>query len=215
MASIPPHLYFELVAFIASIMLFFLKGTPRYMKSFPFFLLLTLLVEIIGWQMAKVRARTPSIWLYNFFVIVTFDYYLFILKNFIRNTRVKKITAYFIWVYPVIALVDIFFIQKNEFHSFTFAFGCLLIVAGCIYYYLELFRAPKFVNLLREPPFWITAGLLFFFCCTFFFFSLINILFKDSKVLHNANLILRVVLFLFYLLLTVGFLCRMKFKKAQ
>jgi len=215
MASLPIHLYFELVAFVASVSLFFQKGTPRYMKTFPFFLLLTLVIEFVGWQMQTVKAREKSIWLYNFFVIVIFDYYLFILKNFIRNIKVRQVISFFLCMYPVIAIVDIFYIQKHEFHSFTYAFGCVLVVAGCIYYYLELFRAPKFVNLIREPAFWITAGLLFFHCCTFFFFSLINMLFKDSKFLLSANTILKFVLFLFYLLFTIGFLCRLTFSRNK
>jgi len=184
------------------------------MKTFPVFLLLTVLVEIVGWQTALHKQKNISIWVYNFFVIVSFDYYLFILKNFIRSLKAKKIILYSLWIYPVVALIDIFFIQLNEFHSFTFALGCLLIVSVCIYYYFELFRQPQFVNLLHEQAFWITSGLLFFHCCTFAFFSLMNSLYKATKLLQNLNDILKVVLFLFYLMFAIGFLCRLKLRKT-
>jgi hypothetical protein len=185
------------------------------MKSFPVFLLLTVLVETAGWQTSTHRQRSLNIWIYNFYVIISFDYYLYILKNFIHSSRIKKIIGYLLWFYPALALIDIFFIQVHEFHSFTFALGCLLIVSACIYYYLELFREPKSIDLLHEQAFWITTGLLFFYCCTFAFFSLINSLFKAYKIFHALNGVLRVVLFFFYLLFTIAFLCRLKITKPK
>jgi hypothetical protein len=208
MGSIPIHLYFELISFLASITLYFQKGTPRYMKTFPVFLLLTVIVEIVGWQLP--RQRQTRIWVYNFYVIISFDYYLWILKNFIVKPKAKKLIFYSLWGYPILALIDIFFIQLNEFHSFTFALGCLLVVSACIYYYLELFRRPQSIDLIREQAFWITCGLLFFHCCTFAFFSLMNSLFKSSNILPTLNAILKVILFFFYTLFTIGFLCRIR-----
>ena len=215
MKSIPIHLYFELMSFLASLTLYFQKKTPGYMKSFPVFLLLTVLVEIAGWQTSIHKQRSLNIWIYNFFVIINFDYYLYILRSFIHSSRVKRIIVYAIWSYPVLALIDIFFIQVNEFHSFTFALGCLLIVSACIYYYLELFREPKSIDLLHEQAFWITAGLLFFYSCTFAYFSLINSLFKAHKIFRALNSVLMVVLFLFYLLFSIAFLCRLKIRKPR
>lgn len=207
----PIHIYFEFISFLASITLFFQKETPGYMKSFPPFLLLTVVVEIIG---SRLHDRQTNIWLYNFFIIFEFVFYLYVLKNFVYSLKAKKIILYSIVAYPIIALVNIFFGQNYEFNSITFALGCLLVVSACIYYFFELFRRPQSVNLLREHAFWITSGLLFFHSCTFAHFSLLNFLFKGSPaILQNLNHVLKIILFLFYLLFTIAFLCRIEIPK--
>src|SRR4051812_45066832 len=103
-SSMPIHIYFELMSFVASLTLYFQRAIPRYMKSFPVFLLLTVIVEIVGWQLPK--HRQTRIWLYNFFIIINFDYYLYILRNFIHNQKIKKIISYSLLGYPILALVD-------------------------------------------------------------------------------------------------------------
>jgi hypothetical protein len=209
----PIHIYFELISFLASITLYFQRETPRYMKFFPVYLLITIVVEVVGWQIHN--NRQAVVWLYNFFIIFNFDFYLYILKNFIHSIKARKAILYCIVAYPMLALANILFGQVNAFNSVTYALGCLLVVSACIYYFFELFRRPQSVNLLREHAFWITSGLLFFHCCTFAHFSLLNFLFKGSPTLFkNLNDVLKVIIFLLYLLFTIAFLCRMRFRKS-
>ena len=86
----------------------------------------------------------------------------------------KKVIRIIMILYALIAIINIIFIQKMKaFHTVTYAFGCLLIVAVCIYYFFELFKIPKSVKLKNNPAFWICSGLLFFYCCGFPLFGLI------------------------------------------
>jgi hypothetical protein len=214
MKPFPVYLYFEVLCFLASLTLFFQKGTPRYMKSFPFCLLATVAVELIGWRIAK--SRVVVLWLYNSFALVISDYYLFLLWNFINNTKVKRVIGHSIWIYMILGLINLFFIQVNTFNSITFAIGCLLIVAFCIYYFFELFELPKSINLVREQAFWITSGLLFFHCCSFMLFSLTNLLSKSSAgILKNLQYRLDMILIMFYLLFTIASLCRLHLSKRK
>lgn len=208
----PIHIYFELISFFASITLYFQKETPRYMKFFPVFLLFTIVVEITGW---KITDRQANIWLYNFFIIINFDFYLYILKNFIHSLKTRKVILYCMGIYPILALANILFGQNNAFNSVTYSIGCLFVVSASIYYFFELFRRPQFVNLIREHAFWITSGLLFFYCCTFGYFSLANFLFRGSPIiLQNLREVLKIILFLFYSLFTIAFLCRIRIKRS-
>jgi hypothetical protein len=212
MKPMPVYIFFEILSFLASLTLFFQKSTPRYMKSFPFFLLVTVAVELIGWRIAK--NRQILLWMYNIFAVVTFDFYLFILWNFINNRIVKRVILHSIWIYAILALTNLFFIQINAFNSITFAFGCLIIVAFCIYYFFELFQLSRSINLLKEQAFWISSGLLFFHCCSFMLFSLTNLLNKSSAaILDNLQYLLDLILIMFYLLFTIAFLCRLDLKK--
>jgi hypothetical protein len=215
MKPFPVYIYFEVLCFLASLTLFFQKSTPRYMKSFPFCLLATVAVELIGWRIAK--SRIVVLWLYNSFALVISDYYLFLLWNFINNHKVKQVIGHAMWIYTIMGLTNLFFIQVNAFNSITFAIGCLIIVAFCIYYFFELFELPKSINLVREQAFWITSGLLFFHCCSFMLFSLTNLLSKSSAgILKNLQYLLHLILIMFYLLFTIASLCRLQlFKRRQ
>jgi hypothetical protein len=211
MKPLPVFVYFEVLSFLASLALFFQKGTPRYMRSFPFFLLVTVAVEIIAWRLAK--DRVTKLWLYNIFAVVTFDFYLIIIWHFINNRIAKRIIWHCVWIYAVLALSNLFFIQVNAFNTITWALGCLLIVAFCIYYFLELFQMPTSINLLKEQAFWISSGLLFFHTCSFLLLSLTNLLGKLSPViLENLAYLLGMIISMFYLLFTIAFLCKLDLK---
>jgi len=215
MKPIPIYIYFEALSFLASLTLYFQAGTPRYMKSFPPFLLLTVVVEVIGWRFAKHRQTILGV--YDIFAVVTSTFYLYILKKFIHNLKVRTIIQRVIWVYLVIAaLTNIYFIQIHRFNFLSFALGCLIIVTVCIYYFFELFQLPQSINLLRDQAFWITSGLLFFHCCSFMFISLTNFVAKlSATIFKNLNYILQIIIVLFYIMFTIGFLCRLKIRKPN
>jgi hypothetical protein len=119
-------------------------------------------------------------------------------------------------LYPLLALVNIHFIQKNDFPSISYSLGCLLIVGFCIYYFYELFHLPSSVNLVREPAFWICTGLMFFYICSFPLFGLYKLLYSASSIiLANITTILTVMNALLYTLFTVGFLCSFRTRRSQ
>lgn len=214
MKPLPVYLYFEVLSFLASLMLFFQKDTPRYMRSFPFFLLVTVAVELIGWRLAK--NRQVVLWLYNVFALVQFYFYLTILYNFIKSRIVKRVIRHIVWSYALMALTNLFIVQVNTFGSINFALGCFIIVALCSFYFLELFQFPSSINLVKEQAFWISSGLLFYHCCSFMVISLINFLNKvPAGILRNVHYLLDMILIMFYLLFTIAFLCKLELKKNK
>jgi hypothetical protein len=204
---LPLYIYFIAVSFFASIFVFQkLKDTFPYLRMFPFFLFFTLLVEILGSYFSSVRIN--NVVLYNFFTVFEFCFYLFIINLIIGNRNVKKIIHLSIIVYAIAAIVNILFIQKSDFHTVTYSLGCLLVVIFCIYYFLELFKLPRSVNLVLNPAFWICSGLLFFYCCGFPLWSLINYWNNISPlVLKNFDRIITILNIFLYSLFTIAFLC--------
>lgn len=210
--SIPPSIYFEFVCFLASLSLFVQKNTPRHLKLFPFFLLVTILIEVTGmilWRMGK-----SNIILYNLFAVFAVTFYLFYLKNIIRHRLVKSLITTAIIIYPIFAIINIFFIQVDAFQSITYSLGCLLIVGACVFYFYELFQLKQSIQLSREPAFWISSALLFFFTCTLPFIGLTNFLYEVSPVIaQNLGAILAIINFLLYSMFTIAFLCRLNVMK--
>jgi len=203
------------IAFLASLTLFFQRDTEPYLKLFPFFLLLTLTVEIIGATM--VLHIKNNLILSNPFTVLAICFYLFILHQFTHSRKVRKIILYLICIYPAVAFFNIFFIQKMVvFHTMTYSLGCLLIVALCIYYFFELFQLTHTTNLLRQPSFWICSGLLFYFSCSFPLYGLNNLVTKTAspQTIRNLIFVFNLLDVFLYSSFTIAFLCRLRIRKS-
>jgi hypothetical protein len=210
------YLTIVFISFLASLTAYFQKNTERYLRLFPLFLLLTMLVEIPSYFL-RIQNRSTTT-LYNFFTSFEFLFYTYVLRRIIQNKRVKKIIFYGSWLYILLVALNFLFIQKIKIassSSLTYSLGCLLIVLICIYYFYELFRGSNPVNLVRQPAFWICSGLLFFYCCSFPIYALVNFL-------HNLPPIIRqnfqwiIVLFnvFLYSSFTIAFLCRLRTRNS-
>lgn len=210
----PVYIYFIALSFIVSLTVYSSSNRIHsYLKIFPPFLLATFIAEAIG-SYLWYRGET-NLFIYNFFTTLEFCFYLWFLGTVISNKKVKKTLIVSIFFYFIIAIINIFFIQKmKSFHSITYALGCLLIVSFCIYYFLELFRLPRSINLKANPVFWICSGLLFFYCCGFPLYTLINFYKSIPKIiLDSFDGIVTILNVFLYSLFTIAFLCRIKTRK--
>ena len=155
--------------------------------------------------------------LYNFVSLAAFTYYMYILMEVIYSKRVKKVILIIMSVYVIISLINILFVQKiSSFHTMTYSIGCFLIVIISMYYFYELLRLPRAIDLKKEPAFWIAAGLLFFYICTLPVLGVINYLFSIPGVLgRRLEDIIAILNVLLYSLFTIGFLCRISFKRSM
>ncbi len=66
--------------------------------------------------------------LYNIFTMLEFVFYFFVLYQIIQNKKAKRIIFHISWIYVLLFLINITFIQKiTGFHTMTYSLGCLLI----------------------------------------------------------------------------------------
>ncbi len=209
--QIPIHIYAIALSLLASLFILSSKDIPRFLKLFPFFLFLTLVVELTG-TLLMTTDNTP---LYNFFSIFEFVFYLYIIKNIIQNHVVRKIITIVMLLYPITALVNIFFIlgSIDKLHITTYSLGCLIIVIFSIYYFYELFKSTASVDLKREPAFWIITGLLFFYTCSFPIFGFSN--FISAVIAKNIGAVLLIINVILYILFAVAFLCRIRIQRSM
>ncbi len=211
----PFYFYFIVVSLLASLGAYFRGEKEGYLKSFPVFLFISIVVEIVAYLLAaKIRANTI---LYNCFGIFEFVFYFFVLHEVVHNEKAKKVIFHISWVYVLLVILNFIFVQKiTGFASMTYALGCLVIVAVCIYYFLELFQVSRSVNLLRQPAFWICSGLLFFYVCTFPIFGLLNFIDSFPYIIkgHLSGILNLLNVFL-YSSFTIAFLCRARMKKSM
>lgn len=206
MAFINTYIYFIALSFVLSLFSYLDHRHP-YLKLFPPFLFITLLVELRGSYLQFKGVNNNYI--YNFFTVIEFCFYMFLISLIITNQKFRTTIRICSILYIVISVSNILFYQGIEtFHSITYCLGCLIIVGVCIYYFFELFRSPKSVKLTSDPAFWICSGLLFFYCCGFPLYASINF-WRSSEFMANTFGNIFVILNIFlYSLFTIAFLCQ-------
>jgi len=205
-----------IIAFMVSIGLFFQSKADLYLRLFPFFLFLDMIAEYVSYY---VSARGQwNLVVSNPFTVFAFCFYFFTLRQIVNNPIAKKIIRYVLFIYPVIALFNIYFLLKNtDFHSVTYSVGCLLVVAICIYYFLELFQQTRMVNLLRQPAFWICSGLLFYFACSFPLYGLNDLVYRNASptTIHNLMILFNLLDVFLYSSFIIAFVCRIRVRKSM
>lgn len=207
-----PGLLIEIICLLSSFAIYIQKPVTPYLKLFPAFMGVTVLIELTGWQLGA--HGLPPVRMYNYFTSFEFEFYLFLVREIIRRRIFKTIIFGVMALFAGAALYNINFVQVDTFATFSYAIGCLLIVAASIYYFLELFQFPKAVNLLNEPAFWICSSILFFYCCTFPLMGLFNYLNRVTPVImQHLNFILTFLNILLYSLFTIAFLCKLNIRK--
>jgi len=202
------------ISFALSLFLFFKSNTPLFIKGFTPFLLISVIYEVAMLYVAEKNNNTTIF--YNYFTTLEITFYLWVLLNILKGQLVKKIIIATVIVYPILSLIDIFFIQKvGSFHSISYAFGCLLIVFFSILFFYQLFAKPKAIVLAKESSFWVCTGLLLFYSVSFPLFASVNFMTNFPAIITNNLQYVLIVLNVFlYLLFSIAFLCRIKIKKS-
>jgi hypothetical protein len=212
---IPYQYYFIALSMIVGFIALFQKRLPEHLWLFPFFLLFTLVVEIIGWRMAEKNEN--NVGLYNFVSVAASTYYMYLMLHMVYSRRARKVILGLMCFNMIISLINILFVQKMAtFHTMTYSIGCLLIVMISMYYFYELFRVPRSIDLKKQPAFWIAAGLLFFYICTLPILGALNYLFTFPDVITGSvEQIITILNVLLYSLFTIGLLCRVSLKRSM
>lgn len=212
----PVYIYMMVVSLLASLFHLVDAKAARYLRLFPLFLACSVFVEIRADIIRTGVGSGNNLLLYNFFVIVEFIFYLYVLKSVIFSPSVKKKMNWIIFFFIVLTGTNqVISLKVENFQSVTYAMGSMLIVIYSIFYFYELFNLPEFVDLLREPSFWIVSGLLFYYTCTYPFTGMINHLASIPKLSYTTiEFLFTWTNVLLYLIFTIAFLCRIRIPKS-
>lgn len=190
------------------------RKSDRYLIALPTYLLVSFIVEIIGWKLSS--QGKSNVLLYSIFNVVTINFYLFLIADMVKMKQGKKGIWYTMIVFSVLAIANFLFYQGlDHYHSISYSIGSFCIVGACAYYFLELFKYPYAIKLIKEPPFWIVTGLLFFFAGGFGIFGAVNLMSYLPKIMiKNLGIFVDLLNILLYTMFIIGFLCRIKLKKS-
>lgn len=186
----------------------------REMKSFHRYLFFALLFWIILYVMSynititqKHQGTSPdNQWLFNLNTLVecsllTFAASLYLGKRF--NVLVVVLYVFFF----VSFLVGLLFVSFMKFNNYLYVAEALLMVVLYLIILYKTYNEPSIPRIMKNPDFWISAGLLVYFTCSIPYFSLFSYLNEKHPYLSGKlfSLITDVLANVRYLCLAIAF----------
>jgi hypothetical protein len=213
--------FIQLTIFLISLSVFARKPVPIYLKLFPLYFFLLMIVD-------KIIEYTTDLSIHNNILLniwgpLEFSFYFFVISQVIVSKKVKKRIFYITMAFIIFAYINLFFFQQNDlFNPVNFTIGTVIAVIFCIYYFFELFQKTEAQSLVRLPSFWIVSAILFNVVLIFPIFALISFMNQLNKanqrtsliILNNIVAIFNIISVLTYTLYSIGFLCRIRTSKS-
>jgi hypothetical protein len=212
--------FIQLSIFLISLSVFAKKPVPFYLRLFPIYFFLLMIVDKIIEYTTDLRIHNNI--LLNIWGPIEFSFYFFVLGQVITSKLNKRI-LYTIAAFLIFAFINLFFFQRNDlFNPVNFTVGTVITVIFCIYYFFELFQKTEAQSLTRLPSFWIVSAILFNVVLIFPIFALFSFMDSISKanrktsmiIFNNIVAIFNIISVLTYMLYSIGFLCRIRTSKS-
>ena len=194
---------------------YYKKLQPNWLQYFVWYLLYTLLFEIVAYLYSHYTKRSNH-FLINSNIIIEFLFYFYIFFKTFQKKILKQLTCIMAVIYMLYNLYYIFagagiFIYNSSGNSI----GSVFIIICCLIYFYSLFQSELNINYFRIPMFWIATGLLFFLVGNALYLALLNYI-LDYRLDPHANFYLSINItlnLLLYSLFTCGFLSNQLWKK--
>lgn len=195
MFPLPINIYFEIAAFITSVIYWRHLKNSRLRWLMPF-LLFIVCIELSARYITRELHMTNNGWLYNIAVPIEYLFYAYCFSLHLTMPKYRRFAIAFLYFLPFFGIFNMAFIQGPiVFNNNILKVGSICMIILCCLYFLNLLKIEKIVNPVSMPFFWITSGLLIFNIGEFVYISLSSILFADWTTfrslvkLINNNLI--------------------------
>lgn len=196
--------YFELAAWVASLLAWPKIRSSPYFRLFPFLLFIVVLVESWTILFYSYLPLTKSI-VYNVQVPLQHLLYLAILylslKEVIRKKFILILTIFFL-CFSLITTT--WFTLPDRFNVLSYCLGSFCIIVGILIKFYEMLENPSGFNFLKQPLFHILFSYLLFNLGTLPYFVMSNWLYfiqsqkEVTAVLINVMTIFNYILYSTY-----------------
>ncbi len=186
-----PNPFFYIITISALVAIFYYKKfkDTKYVY-FIYFIFFTFLIDklnyinrIVGFIAENDLPNNKPI--INFYIIVTFYFFLSFYKTIFHRKKHKKIMNFFIFLYTFSILIDLFYFKTNFLHNFL----ARTVFCGSILLVLSLFLITKEIlsqnvvldNIESYFIFWISLG------CFLFYLGIIPTLISSKFQLFHGD----------------------------
>lgn len=204
----------ELIGLAFSI--FLLRSAKDHWKFFIWYGVFVVVVEVFGWQL-RING-VPNHLLYNFFLIVSTVFYLYVVYMD-SNKQVEKRT-YLVsgFTFIAFALINLIFGQGLfVFNGFTHLFASCLMILVAIVFYSKILSTENNVNGALNEDFWFVNGVFLFHIGIIFltiFQDTLIIIYKKTGF-NYYRYIIQFINVLFYVCLIVSFYLKSKAMRKE
>jgi len=133
--------------------------------------------------------------------------YFFFYKVSFFNNRIKKIllvSSILFLLFYITSFTSLFYISHM---SYLYNFESMIILLPCFIYLYQLFLNPPVLDLLQEPSFWFTSGVLIYFILTLPLFIIVDNL-NDHYYTAMVNIINLIGYMIIFSFLIKAYRCR-------
>ena len=191
--------------------LFFINNKKAgWLRNFIWLLSITVITESAGYCVYFLLQKNNH-WVFNAFMPVDF---------FFTNWILYKICSPHFnckpWIIIVLAVFSILYVIESinshflEYSSISGSVKSIVIISISFLYYYYLLKQDEYIDITKDPPFWIVTGCFFFYfggiACDFFFDYLVTI---NNTTLKPVRYIIYIVLnFILYSCWSYAFICK-------
>jgi len=167
------------------------KSLSKELKLFLFFIIFIILTDLTLFFLAAKRIN--NLWLIHFYTLFEFIILSFLFSYWQKTKYVIYGLRFSIFIFALIWIVAKIVLENfSRFDNFTASFSSIILMCFAIITLINLIKEPTF-NILREPKFWVSSGILIYFGGNFFSFALSTVITVWS--LHD---VINIIANLFY-----------------
>ncbi|HTI07590.1 MAG TPA: hypothetical protein VL832_03505 [Puia sp.] len=203
-----------LIALLVSLV-FYKKLEPRWFRLFPWFLTVTLALQIVSYYYWVYTGKSNHIF-YNIFIFPEYGFYILICYLAVKKASLKKLIALIGLAFTLMCLLLIGR-DLHHYSSFSRNAGALLSFFCCVIFLVEMLLSDEVINFFRIPMFWIVTGIMIANLGTFLYFAFFDYILRnnldpDGTVYIIITNSLSLTEFGFF---AIGFLCNKIWKKIR
>jgi len=143
---------------ILSFMYCYKKYNPFYMRLLPTYAIINELTNICN--LVYRSFVNLSVHLFTLFELLYFSYFVYqIIRHKANKRLLLSLTSAFVLFY-FYALLKLDVLKGTYFFVLL---ESIILSVGCITYFMELISGVAFIELKREPAFWMAFGIFFYF----------------------------------------------------
>jgi len=214
MFPLPPFYYFEIGAFIISLVCLY-KFDNRPLRWFIPFLLFMICAELTARYIRKELGQVNT-WVFNISIPLEYLFYAFMIGSLCITPRIKQSIFFILAAFGVFALINLFFVQGfYQLDTVTLKVGvCFMILCSGLGI-IDIFTNDNHETLAYNPLFWICTGVLFFNAGEFLYLFFMDTFLskgwdKTAKVFGSIN---NKLIYILYTCISIAILCSKKPRK--
>ncbi len=200
---------------------YFFVGDNRNQKKFLIIFLILLLITIVEiFGKYKQLLGENNTFIYNIgYVLIGLSLKIFFFYLVFQEKKVKRLVLFLMTSFIIWCVINSLFYQTFDvFHHYSLAFGSLMIIALCFFYFYGIFFKNWYLemNLLAVPEFWIISFLMFFYSASLLYFISFSFLTErmEIELLLKLNFLIQIIGATMYMVMGLAFYAPRLFKET-